>query len=224
MTLKAAAEIIKLIETALAHGGYRVLQKQLKELRDAQEIRIEGYLSDCHDFLKAEAQRLINEFNAIAVIAKSEPESIEPESVELEQPIALTETEIYKEQLEAVVASVPVYTVVTNHDFDFRKEIGLLTTEQQLWLERKKGKEDSIVLLQASNLSCISYAGDALRLIAILGTRTLVENHILKTHISMLDLEGVLHKARKKGFDIKVSTFDMTVILEKAIVAPAESI
>jgi len=60
MTLTAAAKI-ELIETTLADGKYRTLQKQLKELKDAEQITTRCYLSNSHELLKAEAQRIILE-------------------------------------------------------------------------------------------------------------------------------------------------------------------
>lgn len=125
-----------------------------------------------------------------------------------------TEAEIYKQEFEVVVASLPINTVVTNRDF---ASIKVFATEQQtMWLSKKAEHPSDIVILKVSNLSAISYAGDALRLVAILGTRSLVEGGTLKTHIPMLDLEGVLHKAKKKGFSIKVSDADQTLVLSKA--------
>ena len=65
MTLSAAAKI-ELIETALADGKYRTLQKQLRYLRNTQQITIQGYLSDTHESLKAEAKRIIESLKPIA--------------------------------------------------------------------------------------------------------------------------------------------------------------
>lgn len=243
MTLTAAAKI-ELIETALADGKYRTLQKQLRELRDAQQIILQRYLSDSHESLKEEAQRLIDELRPIAetqnaietaeqrtdkVLASLPTETIAnnlnfgnlTSDTEVPQDATTTveqklesEAKIYKTEFEAVIASLPVSTVVTNRGFE--SPYFSATPDQKAWFSKKVKHPSDIVIFKRSNLSAIAYAGDALRLIAILDTRSLVEKGALKTHIPMLDLEGVLHKAKKKGFNIKVSDTDQTVVLSKA--------
>lgn len=230
MTLSAATKI-ELIEIALADGKYRTLQKQLRYLRNTQQIIVQRYLNDSHESLKAEAQRLIDELRPIATdetLASLPTETIAnnsdfndctsdtavPQDVTTVEQKLETEAEIYKQEFEAVVASLPVNTVVTNREFVSKT---VFATEQQtMWLSKKTEHLSDIVILKVSNLSAIAYAGDALRLIAILGTRSLVEGCTLKTHIPMLDLEGVLHKAKKQGFNIKVSNADQTVVLSRA--------
>lgn len=97
MTLTAAAKI-ELIEAALADSKYRTLQKQLRELRDAQQITLQRYLSDSHESLKEEAQRIILEL----------------------KPIAETQNATVEQKTDEVLVSLPAGTIANNSDFDNR--------------------------------------------------------------------------------------------------------
>ena len=97
MTLTAAAKI-ELIEAALAGGKYRTLQKQLRELRDAQQIILQRYLSDSYESLKEEAQRLIDELRPIA---------------EAQDAI-----EIVEQKTDEVLASLPTEVIANNSGVD----------------------------------------------------------------------------------------------------------
>lgn len=220
MTLTAAATI-DLIETALADGGYRTLQKQLKALRDEQQVIIERSLNNNYESLKAEAQRIIESLKPLCL----------PEMTETFETVEPTEAEIYKADFEAVVASLPLLTVVTNLEFENReipKTVPNGMIEEGAWLSKKQRHEDepsAIVLMKTpGNLNYVSFAGDALRLVALLGTRSIVQNGALKTLISRIDIGGVLHQAKKKGFDITVDDDERTITLTKATAAPAEGI
>lgn len=237
-----AAKIVTL-ETAIAER-YRTLQSKLKDFQEKKIVYLQVKLNSSFAVLKAEAERIIESYRLIAetqdaietveqktdeVLASlptrtitqtsdfadltSNTEIPQDATATMEQKLE-TEAEIYKAEFEAVIASLPVSTVVTNRDFASKKVF--VTEQQTMWLSKKTEYPSDIIILKVSNLSAIAYAGDALRLVAILGTCSLVEGGTLKTHIPMLDLEGVLHKAKKKGFNIKVSDADQTVVLSEA--------
>lgn len=64
MTVMTAATKVQKLENAIANG-YRALQIQLRDLRDAQLIMIEVSLNVNFEVLKAEAQRLIDAYKPI---------------------------------------------------------------------------------------------------------------------------------------------------------------
>lgn len=178
MTLTAAAKI-ELIEIALADGKYRTLQKQLRELRDAQEIRIEHYLSDSHESLKAEAQRIILEL----------------------KPIAQAQNETVDQKIDEVLASLPAGTIVDNSDFGVRINTG--TVDEKIWLVNKDKDGAGVTFVKTEcGRYYESYAGDAIRSIALLEMPTFVERGVLRTLVVVPDAVRLQEDAKALGLTL----------------------
>lgn len=182
MTLSAATKV-ELIEIALADGKYRTLQKQLKELRDAQEIRLECYLSDSHESLRAEAQRIIVELKPIA--------EIQDETI----------TATVERKVKKVLASLPVRTITNNSDFGDRINTG--TADEKIWLVNKDKNGAGVAFLKTEcGRYYETYAGDAIRSIALLKMPTFVEAGVLRTLVAVSDAVRLQEDAQKLGLTL----------------------
>jgi hypothetical protein len=182
MTLTPAAKI-ELIEAALADGKYRTLQKQLRQLRDAQEIRLKGYLSDSHESLKAEAQRIILELKPIAET----------------QDATLTAT--VERKVKKVLASLPAGTITNNSDFGDRINTG--TADEKIWLVKKDRNGVGVTFVKTEcGRYYESYAGDAIRSIALLKVPTFVEARVLRTLVAVPDAVCLQEDAQKLGLTL----------------------
>lgn len=234
MTLTAAAKI-ELIETALADGKYRTLQKQLRELRDAQQIIIQHYLSDSHESLKAEAQRLIDELRMIAetqdaietvkqktdeVLAPSptgtvannsdfgiriNTETTDTNSLMNEDKngkgVAFVATEIVEQKINEVLTSLPTGTIVDNSDFGVRINTG--NADEKIWLAKKDENGAGVTFVKTEcGQYYESYAGDALRLIVLLGMPVFIGREALKTLVAVRDVVRLQEAAQKLGLTL----------------------
>jgi hypothetical protein len=180
MTLTAAAKI-ELIEIALADGKYRTLQKKLRYLRNTQQITIQGYLSDSHESLKAEAQRIILELKQIA---------------ETQDTIPTLERKVKK-----VLASLPADTIVDNSDFSDRINTG--TADEKIWLVKKDGNGAGVTFVKTEcGQYYESYAGDALRSIVLLKMPVFIWTGVLKTQVAVPDAVRLQKDAQKLGLTL----------------------
>ncbi len=216
MTLTAAAKI-ELIETALANGKYRTLQKQLKALRDEQQIILQGYLSDSHEALKAEAQRIILELKPIteaetqgetttATVEQKADEvlaSLPTEIVEqkINEVLAFLPTEIVEQKINEVLASLPSDTIVDNSDFGDRINTG--NVDEKIWLVKKNGNGAGMIFVKTEcGQYYESYAGDALRSIVVLGLPTFIKGGVLRTLVAVPDALRLQENAQKLGLTL----------------------
>ena len=171
---------IERLTTATANG-YRALQALLKALKDEKSITLQVKLNSSFEVLKEEAKRLIESY----------------------QPIADTQTAIATndQKIKKILASVPSGVVSNNSEFG--KNILKGTNTEKRWLMKKDGNGEGIILYKPEGSAFyLSYAGDALRLIALLDTALVVCNGILMTEIRESDLTPIMKKARTIGLII----------------------
>lgn len=159
--MTAGTKIQKLQEAITA--GYRPLQALLKDLRDAKLVTLQiKALNVKFEVLKTEALRLIAGY----------------------QPIAATQDAIAtnEQKEQKVLASIPSGTVTNNCDFSSRLLHG--TTDEKIWLVKKdiNGAGLTFVLSQCGRYY-ETFAGDALRAIALLGMPTQLQIGALKAQV-----------------------------------------
>jgi hypothetical protein len=220
MALSAAAKI-ELIETALADGKYRTLQKQLRELRDAQQIILQRYLSDSHESLKAESQRIILELKPI-VETQDAIETVEEKSgvddighkelnVQVKEPSSHKASGVLADFLDTltkqgqkiseVISSLPTGTIVDNSDFGDHINTG--TADEKIWLVKKDGNGAAVIFIKTEcGQYYETYAGDALRSIVVLGMPTYVEAGVVRTLIAVPDAVRLQENAQKLGLTL----------------------
>lgn len=172
------------LTTAIANG-YRALQAQFKALRDENLITLQVKLNSSFEVLRDEAERLIESY----------------------RPIADTEAAIAADaqKIEKIVASLPASVITNNSDFSAR--ILIASDKEKKWLILKDRNGEGVTLYKPEgSVFYASYAGDALRIITLFNTPTIIaDGGVLMTEIGELDLEGILQRAKKMGLKMHFS-------------------
>lgn len=177
-----AATKIEKIQTAITEG-YRALQTLFKALRESGLVTLQVKLNASFAVLKAEAQRLIEGYKPIA---------------EVQGAIAKKQQEV-----EKVLESLPIDTISNNSVFGARLLTG--TAEEKNWLIKKDGDGAGLTFIKDESLLFYeTFAGDALRAIALLGTETYVENGVLKSRVSTHYAEKFIQEAQGVGLKINL--------------------
>lgn len=184
MTDMTATTTTKKLTTAIANG-YRALQAQFKALRDENLITLQVKLNSSFEVLKDEAERLIESYRSIA---------------DTEAAIAAD-----AKKMQTIVASLPAKVITNNSDFSAR--ILIASDKEKNWLILKDRNGEGVTLYKPEgSVFYASYAGDALRIITLFNTPTIIATGgVLMTQIGELDLEGILQRAKKMGLKMHFS-------------------
>ena len=179
-----ATTTTKKLTTAIANG-YRALQAQFKALRDENLITLQVKLNSSFEVLKDEAERLIESYRSIA---------------DTEAAIAAD-----AKKMQTIVASLPAKVITNNSDFSAR--ILIASDKEKNWLILKDRNGEGVTLYKPEgSVFYASYAGDALRIITLFNTPTIIATGgVLMTQIGELDLEGILQRAKKMGLKMHFS-------------------
>ena len=185
MTDITTTTITERLTTATANG-YRPLQAELKALKDEKLITLQVKLNSSFEVLREESERLIESHRSIA---------------DTQAAIA---ADIQK--VETLLASLPARVITNNSDFHHRILTG--SDAEKIWLIKKDGNGEGVTLYKPEGSGIyVSYAGDALKIIALFNTPTIIGNGgVLTTEIKESDLEGVLKQAKKIGLKVHTST------------------
>lgn len=179
---KSAATKIVTLETAIAEG-YRALQAQLKAFQEAKIVTLQVKLNVSFEVLKTEAQRLIDGYRPIAETQDTTP------------------TATVEQKINKVVASLPTGTIANNSDFSVRINTG--TADEKIWLVKKDGNGAGVTFVKTEcGRYYESYAGDAIRSIAVLGMPTFVEAGVLRTLVAVPDAVRLQEDAQKLGLTL----------------------
>ena len=184
MTDMTATTTTEKLTTAIANG-YRALQAQFKALRDENLITLQVKLNSSFEVLKDEAERLIESYRSIA---------------DTEAAIAAD-----AKKMQTIVASLPAKVITNNSDFSAR--ILIASDKEKNWLILKDRNGEGVTLYKPEgSVFYASYAGDALRIITLFNTPTIIATGgVLMTQIGELDLEGILQRAKKMGLKMHFS-------------------
>lgn len=184
MTDMTATTTTEKLTTAIANG-YRALQAQFKALRDENLITLQVKLNSSFEVLKDEAERLIESYRSIA---------------DTEAAIAAD-----AKKMQTIVASLPAKVITNNADFSAR--ILIASDKEKKWLILKDRNGEGVTLYKPEgSVFYASYAGDALRIITLFNTPTIIATGgVLMTQIGELDLEGILQRAKKMGLKMHFS-------------------
>lgn len=123
----------------------------------------------------------------------------------LSQPIADTQpaTVTDAQKIRNVSACLPSGVISNNSEFSDSDSILKGTNLGKEWLRNKNGNSTGVTLYKPEGSGFyVSYAGDALKLIALLDTALVICNGVLMTEIRESDLYGIVEKAEKKGLKL----------------------